>query len=62
MSNIIKIKRGAGKPADGVLKEGELGFDTTNKNLYIGSGNTNNSAAEKIGLNAKVEGTVLILS
>ena len=62
MSNIVKIKRGAGKPANGVLKEGELGFDTTNKGLYIGSDDTNNSVAEKINLKAKVEGTVLILS
>lgn len=50
MSNIIKIKRGAGKPANGVLKAGELGFDTTNKNLYIGTDDTDSSAAEKIGL------------
>ena len=62
MSNIIKIKRGAGKPANGVLKEGELGFDTTNKDLYVGSDDTNNSVAEKINLKAKVEGTVIIFS
>lgn len=62
MSNIIKIKRGAGKPASGALKEGELGFDTTNKDLYIGSDDTNNFVAEKINLKAKVEGAVLILS
>ena len=50
MSNIIKIKRGAGKPANGVLKAGELGFDTTNKDLYIGTDDTDSSVAEKIGL------------
>lgn len=54
MSNIIKIKRGAGKPANGVLKAGELGFDTTNKDLYIGTGDTDSSAAEKIGLGSDI--------
>ena len=52
MSNIIKIKRGEGIPANGVLKAGELGFDTTNKDLYIGTDDTDNSVAEKIGLSS----------
>lgn len=37
MSNTILIKNGSGKPSAGVLKNNELGFDTTNKNLYIGT-------------------------
>ena len=64
MINIIKIKRGAGKPANGVLKAGELGFDTTNKDLYIGTDDTDSSVAEKIGLGSDstptVEGSVII--
>lgn len=36
MSNKIILKHGAGAPADGVLDEAELGFDTLGHNLYIG--------------------------
>ena len=50
MSNRIKIKRGPGIPANGTLRAGELGFDTTNRELYIGTDDTDNSVAEKIGL------------
>lgn len=38
MANTIQIKRGAGAPGPGVLLDGELGFDRTNKQLYIGNG------------------------
>lgn len=36
MGNIIQIKRGAGKPNNGILANGELGYDTENNRLYIG--------------------------
>lgn len=36
MANTFTIKRGADKPADGVLEAFELGYDKTNNNLYIG--------------------------
>jgi hypothetical protein len=36
MANIIQIKRGNGPPNPGDLKVGELGWDRTNKTLYIG--------------------------
>lgn len=36
MANIIKIKRGSGVPASGVLAGHELGWDYTNDSLYIG--------------------------
>lgn len=36
MSNSILIKNGSGKP-EGILLNNELGFDKTNKNLYIGT-------------------------
>lgn len=38
MANKIQIKRGSGAPASGVLDVGELGWDTTNKRLYVGNG------------------------
>lgn len=41
MSNKIILKHGAGAPADGVLDEAELGFDTTEKKLYIGYSDNN---------------------
>lgn len=40
MGNTIQIKTGSGAPK-GILVKGELGFDTTNKKLYIGLGETN---------------------
>lgn len=39
MANIIKHKRGSGKPSNGVLIEGEIGLDLTNKRLYYGDKN-----------------------
>lgn len=41
----IKTKTGTSAPASGVLDVGELGFDTTNKKLYVGNG-TGQSATE----------------
>lgn len=38
MSNTFIIKNGSGTPASGVLKEAELGFDTTGRKLYVGTG------------------------
>ena len=38
MPNKILIKQGSGAPAKGVLDVGELGWDITNKKLYIGNG------------------------
>lgn len=38
MANKIQIKRGSGAPASGILDVGELGWDTTNKRLYVGNG------------------------
>lgn len=37
MSNVIQIKRGAGVPADGILLNGELGYNTSNGTLLIGN-------------------------
>lgn len=45
MSNTIKIKRGASAPSTANLQSYELGFDTTNKILYI----NNNGTITKIG-------------
>lgn len=39
MSNKIIVKHGEGKPKNGVLDVAELGWDTVNKILYIGTGN-----------------------
>jgi hypothetical protein len=41
--NKIQIKRGAGAPSPGVLDVGELGWDKTNKKLYVGNGTDNPS-------------------
>ena len=41
MANIIKIKRGSGVPASGLLAGYELGWDYTNNSLYIGVDGTN---------------------
>lgn len=41
MSNTIKIRRGSSAPASGVLEEYELGWDYTNKSLYIGVHSSN---------------------
>lgn len=38
MANKIQIRRGSGAPAMGVLDVGELGWDITNKKLYVGNG------------------------
>lgn len=40
MANVIKIKRGASVPTTLQLTEGELGFDTSNNDLYIGTSNS----------------------
>lgn len=34
--SVLKIKRGPGKPSDGILQEGELGCDIDSNTLYIG--------------------------
>lgn len=39
MSNKIIVKHGEGKPKNGVLDVAELGWDTVNKILYVGTGN-----------------------
>lgn len=44
MANTIQIKRGNSAPPTGTLLDGELGFDKTNDQLYIGNG------AEQISL------------
>ena len=38
MANKIQIRRGSGTPTTGVLDIGELGWDATNKKLYVGNG------------------------
>ena len=38
MAQKIQIKQGSGAPAKGVLDVGELGWDITNKKLYVGNG------------------------
>ena len=38
MSNVITIKHGSSAPTSSVLQANELGFDTTNSALYIGTG------------------------
>lgn len=37
--NIFKVKRGKGAPPKGVLEEGELGYSTDQKTIYIGDKN-----------------------
>lgn len=58
--NIFTIKRGSGKPVNGILKDGELGFDKQNRNLYIGRETIKDGIttieAKKIGLTAVVTG------
>jgi hypothetical protein len=44
MANIIRIKRGSGKPTS--LLTGELALDTTNKRLYIQTGDTSSDIKE----------------
>jgi hypothetical protein len=34
----LLIKKGAGSPAVSALEVAELGFDTTNNNLFVGKG------------------------
>lgn len=46
MSNIIQIKRGEGIPVD-ILKDGELGYSTNLKKIYIG---LENGEVESIGI------------
>lgn len=41
MANIFTVKHGNGQPANGILIPFELGFDQTNKKLYIGDANRN---------------------
>lgn len=36
IKNVVQIKRGPGKPSDGILMPYELGYDKTNTRLYIG--------------------------
>lgn len=43
MINKIQIKRGAGAPSPGILDIGEIGWDTTNKKLYVGNGTSANA-------------------
>lgn len=40
MANKIIIKNGSGAPANGKLDTAELGFDKTNKALYVGNNGT----------------------
>ena len=50
MANTIQIKRGNSEPPAGTLLDGELGFDKTNEQLYIGKVDGGNSTTVKIGL------------
>lgn len=47
MSNVIQIKTGSGKPGNGKLLIGELGYDKTNGYLYIGNA-SNQTAGIKV--------------
>ena len=60
MSNTIQIKRGSGKPSNGVLLDGELGYDKTNGFLYIG--NNNVIADIKVGEATKAEKALKIVN
>lgn len=51
--NKIQIKRGSGAPGPGVLDVGELGWDTTNKKLYVGN-KSSSSTTESILINGSV--------
>ena len=46
MGNVIQIKRGPGKPSNGTLANGELGFDTQNGYLYIGNSSKTTTAVK----------------
>ena len=50
IKNIVQIKRGPGKPSDGILMPYELGYDKTNIRLYIGGedGKAINLTPEKV--------------
>ena len=51
MSTIIKIKRGTGKPSTTNLKDWELGYDRTNKRMYINNdGNVEEIASTKLDI------------
>lgn len=49
MANKIQIKRGVGAPANGKLGNGELGWDTLNKKLYVGTGDSTSIKIEGRG-------------
>lgn len=62
MANKIQIKRGAGAPAPGILANGELGWNTTGKLLYIGDGSSitmleGNGPIGSIGINGDIGAT-----
>jgi hypothetical protein len=40
----IKVKTGSVAPPNGTLDTGELGFDSVNKKLYVGTGTGTNAA------------------
>ena len=40
----IKVKTGSMAPPNGTLDTGELGFDSVNKKLYVGTGTGTNAA------------------
>lgn len=50
--NKIQVKRGAGKPNDSVLDNGELGYDTINKELYVGNTTADGDAAAPTLINS----------
>ena len=47
IQNVVQIKRGPGKPADGILYPYELGYDTSEGYLYIGN-EAEQAVAQKI--------------
>ena len=59
MANTIQIKRGAGAPNAGVLLDGELGFDKTNDQLYIGKADGEKIVNIKVGSEAGLENGVI---
>ena len=50
MANTIQIKRGNSAPRNGVLLDGELGFDKANDQLYIGKVDGGSTVNIKVGL------------
>lgn len=50
MSNVIQIKRGAGKPVNGTLAPYELGYDVTDSHLYIGGAMSESGYGETKGI------------